>query len=74
MNQDDDKEGMTMPMPASFTFSPISIDTQQQHFNFDGQQAQPVQVVPDASMNDPLVGQGRGRGKPVPSWMNAQQS
>ncbi len=39
MNQDDDDDnngGMTMAMPASFTFSPISVDAQHHHFDFGG--------------------------------------
>jgi hypothetical protein len=68
MNQDDDDDdnngGMTMAMPASFTFSPISVDAQHHHFDFGGEPSQPVQVVPDAPMNDSASSaQGRGQGQ-----------
>ena len=52
-------EGMTVP--ASFTFSPI-VTPQQHVFDFSGNQ---TQAFPSASN----TGAGRGRGKPIPSWM-----
>ena len=76
MNQDDDDNnngGMAMAMPVSFTFSPISVEAQQQHFDIGGEPSQPVQVVTYAPVNDSeslAQGRGQGRGKPIPSWMN----